>query len=112
MALPPARFVLEAFADLPHIGAWRRDMLIVAPGADVIQLYRRLPPNYGFIAGALAAGELVPVSRDLDAARVCRAIGWDLPLGVLAPPASTPASSPAPAGPAHPGRRAALRLLP
>lgn len=56
-------FVVALQVAVPELGAEPGDQLVIEPGGDApMVLRRKLPPNYGLVAGLLSDGSAVPIT--------------------------------------------------
>lgn len=95
------QFGVQLIAPLPIFGALPRDQLIVRVGhPDPLTLIRDLPPNYGAIAEAIAAGTAFPLNPRRLADELLRLLtsGEALP---WPPPAPHPGRQSSPSRPAR-----------
>lgn len=90
------RYTLRVMAPLPHFHCVTGDALVFElggaciwrvhqPAGDTMTLVERLPPNWGFLAGALAMDEVEVLTPSVAPLDVLQAIGWAGPLRPLPP---------------------------
>lgn len=71
------RTVLRAVRDVPPLDVRAGDVLVVDPVARTLEVQRRerLTPASGFLAGALAVGDVVPLNPDVSVQNLAYAVG-------------------------------------
>lgn len=62
------------------LGLWPGDVVRYDPTSSrTLELFRRLPPNHGALAGAVADGQLTPIDGDLLVNQLHRELPVEVP---------------------------------